>query len=884
MGADGGAIVPIPAEPDSPPSIARVHALSESGRYGEALALVAGELSVHPGDGELLLARASVLFDWGRVREAHTGFLQAEARGVARTALYLNLAWSCQLLGIPEQAEPYARKAIALDPDNVAAHFGLATILQRLKRYPDAIAGYERVLEIAPDHAQAAAGIARCKIDEREYAGAEDWMRRAIALSAESPQFWINLAVAIAGQERYAESLEALEQAGQLESAQGAPPISMIDTGFALVLTGRYREAFDLFTKGLPVLPDPRAHGYYAFLLLTLGHLREGWAQYEFRWMLEQYLPKRPDFGGPPWAGQDLAGKTILLLDEQGAGDIIHFARFATALKAMGATVLLRVRPEIAQLAKGFAGIDRVFSPPTAPPPFDYHIHLMSIPHVLGTDLASIPAETPYVAVDPARSRHWAGRIEGSGLKIGLAWAGNPNYPRDKFRSIALEHLSDLWDVQGVRYYSLQKPLKDGELGKFPTRTTMVDVGSELTDFADTAAVIAELDLVICVDTAIAHLAGALGKPVWLLLPEIGDFRWLEGREDSPWYPTMRLFRQRRIGEWDEVLARVKAAMEDAVRTGSLSWQSESPRAPAVAAKSAKDISATLLEWTLPPESQRIARVTETRYGIVQYLPDAGRPARSIAWYGEFLQRELEFLSRLLRPGAHALEAGSGVGEHAIALAKMVEAQGHVLVYEARPVVRQILRQNLDANRVAGIVTLMRRDLAGPRDAPEETGEATSGIADAKPAPDSETAVDTVDSLLLDRLDLLKVRSEAAADDILDGASETLWRLRPALFISPRDETALLPLAKRIKEFGYRCWRLETPYFHPGNFNRRDTDIFDGATALALLALPEEADVSIPLDECVEMTEAFEDNTSNSRVTVESGEAGLLRFLRKLSG
>ncbi len=391
----------------------------------------------------MLFARASVWFDWGRVREAYTGFLQAKAAGLDRTALYLNLAWSCQLLGLEETAEPYARKAIELDPANVAAHFGLGTILQRLKRYADAIASFERTLEIAPDHAQAAASIARCKLELKEHASAEEWMRRAVALAPENPQFRINLGVAMANQGRYAESLEVLKRAAELESAQGAPPSSMIDTGFALVSTGQYEAAMDLFRKNLPVLPDPRAHGYYAFLLLNQGRLREGWAQYEFRWMQEPHLSKRPAFraaamGGTGPGRQDDPG-------DGGARRGRHhsFCPLCVAvLKAMGATVLLQVRPELAQLAQGFDGVDVVFAPPEPPPPFDYYIALMSIPHVLGTELATIPADVPYVRVDPGKAQHWSARISGSGLKVGLAWAGNPKYPRDNFRSIAFAKLN----------------------------------------------------------------------------------------------------------------------------------------------------------------------------------------------------------------------------------------------------------------------------------------------------------------------------------------------------------------------------------------------------------------------------------------------------------
>ncbi len=227
----------------------------------------------------------------------------------------------------------------------------------------------------------------------------------------------------------------------------------------------------------------------------------------------------------------------------------------------------------------------------------------------------------------------------------------------------------------------------------------------------------------------------------------------------------------------------------------------------------------------------------------------------------------------------------------------MVGAQGHVMAYETRPVVQQILRQNLDVNRVAGIVTLMRRDLAGPRRALTEFGEATSAVADSTVVPIAATAVDTVDDLLLDRLDLLKMDSAVDAVDILEGAHATLWRLRPIAFVSAVDEAALTSLVGRMREFGYRCWRMETTYFHPGNFNRRDTDIFHGATALALLAIPEEVEVTLSLDGCVEVMESDDRGYASgsqqteperpvspeARVAADSREQGLLRILRKLT-
>ena len=893
---DPDAATPASPQPSADAAvIGEAYALSTAGDYGPALALVAGALSRHPNDRELLFARASVLFDWGRMREAREGFLRAERNGLSRIALYLNLAWSCHLLHLSDEAERHARKAVALDPSAVAAHFGLGTILQRLKRYPAALASYERALELAPDYADAAEGIARCKLEQHEYPEAEDWMRRAMARSSENPRYWTNLGVALASQKRYPEAFEALQRAGELESAHGVPPESVVDRGFALILTGQDDAAAELYRRSLPELPDPRAHGHYALALLVHGRFREGWEQYESRWLQEPHLSHRPGFRQPAWEGQDLCGKTILLLPEQGAGDIIQFARFAAPLKALGATVVLQARPALAQLAQGFVGVDQLFVPPTPPPPFDYYAHLMSMPRVLGIELATIPAAVPYLRVDSVRLQRWAARFAADrGLKVGLAWAGNPEHPRDLERSIPLDALSDLWQVQGVRYFSLQKAPRPGELEQFPPQTTLFNLGPDLDDFVDTAAAIAQMDLVICVDTAIAHLAGALGKPVWLMLPLIGDFRWLKGRDDTPWYPTMRLFRQRKMGEWDEVVARVRAALQEVVRAGALPLPATASRSPDEFALVDDRAWTAVTQEETAAESNQIAQVRETRYGIMQYVPGADRAARSIAWYGEFLQPQLDLLGRLIRPGACVVEAGSGVGAHALSLATMVGAEGHLFLYEPRPMVQRILLKNLHVNRVAQGVTMMRRDLAGPGEPSPNNGQATSRGTEARSLPDARYPTETLDELLLQRLDLLKIRSEKAAAAILDGASATLWRLRPVLFIAAEDAVAVTKLAARAEAFGYRCWQMETPLFNRDNFNRRDTDIFRGEVALALLAIPEEVSVTAALGGCVEVTESYVPTHTNLRNepvqaardhsagTVDSAGSRLLRMLRKL--
>ena len=240
-----------------------------------------------------------------------------------------------------------------------------------------------------------------------------------------------------------------------------------------------------------------------------------------------------------------------------------------------------------------------------------------------------------------------------------------------------------------------------------------------------------------------------------------------------------------------------------------------------------------------------LSAVAETRVGILQYLPDEPIVGDAIGWYGEYLQPQLDLLARIVRPGATMMEVGAGVGAHAVFLGTMLGEAGHLFLYESRPVLQRILRQNLAANRVSN-VTLMRRALGS-----QGEGGGTAGVEGSAAAiPTTET----LDELQLERLDWLKVDASVAALDVLAGASETLWRLRPRLFLAAADEATLRELAQRTREFSYRCWRMETALFNPQNFNRRETDIFDGGSALALLAIPEEIEVDVALDECIEIS------------------------------
>jgi len=818
-----------------------------AGCHKKSLALLGPALAAAPNDPELSFAWASTLFDWGRHREALDAYLRAAALGCGREAVPLQIGWCCLQLGDAEQAEAWMRKAIGADPDAMRTHFGLATVLRARGRLDEALACYQRSLEREPKHFQSLAASSGCLLGLGDCAAAEARAQGAIAADREQAIGWVQLAAALDRQGRYDEAIAALVRAECIESTSGEDLDSFVALAIAYKNAGRLQDAIAVLEPNLAHRPSAQGHYAYGLALLGAGRLPEGWNHHEFRWLIEPGRSWRQASHRPAWTGQSLRGKTILLRVEQGYGDAIQFLRYARCVKALGATVLLQVYAELARLAEGCAGVDSVIDIPEVPADFDFHAHLLSLPRVFGTDLSSVPAEVPYFRVDPRRVERWAERLSDDTLrKVGVVWAGSPGlHARDRERSIPLAQLTPVLGVDGVRFYALQKGPAAAEIERaVPQGRAIVDLGAELDDFADTAAVISLLDLVLCVDTSVAHLAGALGKPAWLMLRNPADFRWLEGRDDSPWYPKMRLFRQRRSGDWDDVALRVKAALERWV----LADRAESlPRGNPPASASRALVPAAR-QWPPHGHLPGFSAVAEARVGVLQYLPDEPDAGAAVHWYGEFLQGQIDLLARCIRPGATVMEVAAGVGIHALAVAALVGTAGHLFLYESRPVVRRILKQNLAVNRISN-ATVMRRSLGG---ASESAGPSASAAPAAPTGTGSDSLTETLDELQLERLDWLKIDDGAAAPAAFEGASATLWRLRPGLFLAC-DSSTLPALASRAREFGYRCWRVETPLFNPANFNRRDDDIFNGRSALALLAVPEEAEDRMAFDGCVEV-------------------------------
>jgi hypothetical protein len=436
---------------------------------------------------------------------------------------------------------------------------------------PGAAECFRGAVQADPLMAEAHANLAYCLDRCADSAQAEASYRAALALQPARAQILGNFGGFLARHERLEEAESACRRALAADP-DCAPACSNL--GVLLACGHREAEAESWLRRALAIDPADRVARFnLGYVLLRQGRFEEGWE------CLDARKDHQPALGAPPpcprWRGEPLAGKRLLIEFEAGHGDMIQFGRYARLLKEQGAARIgLVCQPALVELFAQLEGVDEriALEGPLAPPfweRWDFWSPLLSLPRRCGTRLDNIPARIPYLRADPQRMRAWAPRLPADGVRVGLVWKGNPNFENDADRSLAsLADLAPLWQVPGARFVSLQKWAGEREARLAPADRPLVDLGPAIGDFADTAAIVALLDLVVCVDTAVGHLAGALGKKCWILLPDFkADWRWLRDRGDSPWYPgSVRLFRQERRGDWGPLIERVAAALRDYIR------------------------------------------------------------------------------------------------------------------------------------------------------------------------------------------------------------------------------------------------------------------------------------------------------------------------------
>ena len=459
-------------------------------------------------------------------------------------------------------------QAIALAPQGATdwlaeANFEMALVLRRRGQSAAAAAALEQVIALRPDAATAHNNLGLALKDLRRFEEAVGCFRRAIELDPRFALAHINLGEALYQLDDTDAALAALRTGISLLPAQAEGHNNL---GTVLHSLGRIDEARQAFDRAVACNPAHAvARCNRSHLILMEGDFAAGFAEYE--WRRKGGVPGRqpPAFDRPEWTGEPLAGRTIVLHTEQGFGDALQFARFVPAVEALGGAVILQVQvPLLALLTRSFPAA-RVLANDQPLPPFDCHAPLMSLPWRLGTTLDTLPARVPYLVPDPAKLAHWRARLAPvRGLKVGLVWSGSPTHGFDRRRSIPAQRLLEHLPAEDVALFSLQKDVRPADQAALADRGgRVVDLSAALGDFSDTAAAVSALDLMISIDSAVAHLAGALACPTWVLLPHALDWRWLRGRADSPWYPTARLFRQQTPGAWPEALARAGSALRE---------------------------------------------------------------------------------------------------------------------------------------------------------------------------------------------------------------------------------------------------------------------------------------------------------------------------------
>lgn len=576
-------------DPRKPPSAAQIEAA----------------LAQRPGDPDLLRRRAALLLDSGKVEAAAKDVRQAMAKTGANapSALLAVAARIAILKRSYKEAEQLAQRGLGRAPGNDELYGLLGAARQRQGNVDGAVDAYELAVNLNPFRRTYRIALAQALESRKDTQRAESVYRLALTTDATFGDAALNLANLLQSNERFDEALRLYEKSLEL---LGVRAYVLSNLGALLRKMGRYddarsayrkamcldpgdagvyynfgnlhraeeslKEAIRCYRRSIACRPDnAELHWNLSLALLGDGQLGEGFDEYEWRWQYEHFPSKRRDFPQPLWSGEPFDGRVLLLHTEQGIGDVLQFLRFIPMIaERKGATgrIVMECHDPLISLLEGFPGIDEIIPRFAPPPPVDLQLPLLSAARALGIrELEQLPAQVPYLPVSPGPDLP-VPEADPEALKVGFVFGGNPQFSNDKTRSTQLASWMPLFELEGVQFFCLQKGDREPDVAAAPA--SVVRLNERLTSFRDTAVAMEKLDLVITTCTSVAHLAGALGRPFWVVLSRSADWRWLVGRDDSPWYPSARLFRQTELGDWDGVFERVRAALvaEVAARRG----------------------------------------------------------------------------------------------------------------------------------------------------------------------------------------------------------------------------------------------------------------------------------------------------------------------------
>jgi tetratricopeptide (TPR) repeat protein len=531
--------------------------LARQGQFAEALKSYNIALSLNPRHLDAADKSGSLLIDLRRYGEALARFEQSDTVRPGQSETLFKKAVCLQLLARLEEAAASYTMALAADAKNHVARNNLGAVLLDMGRFEEAVGHFRKVIEARPDLVNAFNNLGFALTRLKRFDEALTVLDRAVTLDSSLVEAVNNRGNVLRSLDRQEEAMADFDRAIALKPDYAN---AHANRGACLDDMFRFEEALASYRTALALKPDHGdAHWNLAINRLRVGDYKTGWAEAEWRWKAPLVDIQRRRWDRPLWLGSEpIAGKTLLLFNDQGLGDAIQFCRYIPRLAERGAKVILEIDRPLRELLSGIAGIAQVVVKGEALPEHDFHCPLMSLPLAFGTMIDTIPPNVPYVSAG-RHTKNW-GTFLGATRRprIGVVWSGNPLHANDRKRSLPLAALKPLFDT-GAQFVSLQKNARDSDLAVLREHGDILDAAPELESFADTATLIQQLDLVISVDTSVAHLAGALGKPVWILLPYVPDYRWLLDRDESPWYPTARLYRQTAARDYAEVIDRVRA-------------------------------------------------------------------------------------------------------------------------------------------------------------------------------------------------------------------------------------------------------------------------------------------------------------------------------------
>jgi FkbM family methyltransferase len=824
----------------------RGNVLKNLKRHEDALESYDQAIAANPRYADAYNNRGILLADVRRFEEALASYQRAIALRPNFADAFNNRGNTLTELNRLDEARASYDQAIAFRASYPEAFNNRANLLKKLKRYDEALKDYDSAIALRASYAEAFSNRGNVLIELKRYAEALASYDQAVAIRPRYAEAHSNRGNALLELRRLDEALAAYEKAIALKPDYAD---AHSNRGNALLQMKRLDEAMVSYTQAIafnPAHADARKNR--GMVRLLMGDFREGWADYELRFESEGFPSKRPNVDAPLWHGEDIAGRSILISPEQGLGDIIQFARYLPLLSRRSAKTTFGAPAKLARLLKSLAPEIEIVTTFHRKQSFDYQCALMSLPFAFGTDLDSIPRETPYLAAEEPLFARWKAELGEDGFKIGIAWRGSPKGKVDQGRSFPLALLEPLSRLAGVRLLSLQKQHGLEELTALPEGMnveTLGDFDEGPDGFIDTAAVMKNLDLIVTSDTSIAHLAGALGKPTWIALKYVPDWRWLLERADSPWYPTVRLFRQPAEDEWEPVFSEMEQALASLLAETRIQpvlprpdrvARSLRPAPPQQGAPEPKPVGGALFD-------NANLRLKRCRHGTMMFYANDQYIGRSLDLYGEFSEREIELFAQLVRPGMTVVDAGANIGAHTLFFASVVGADGRVFAFEPQRALYQILcgnvAFNLQTNVVAvqaglgaeeGTITVPKIDYG--------RGGNFGGVALGKYEGGEEVPLRKLDSYALTSCHLIKIDVEGMEKAVLEGARATLERQKPLLYVENDRKEKSSELIRWLFDHDYRLYWHTPRMFNPENFFGAKENVFGAVVSLNMLCVP----------------------------------------------